>query len=77
MYPWRGSDLADLGILTLPGYRGQGLGRRVIRAMSASALAEGFEPQYRCQVGNTASASLAVKPGFARFGTWSVIADGD
>ena len=74
MYPWRGTHLADVGVITLPGYRGRGLGRRTVRALSARALAEGYEPQYRCQLDNMPSAALARAAGFAQFGTWNVIA---
>jgi len=77
MYPWRGTNLADLGVITLPGYRGGGLAKRTVRAISARALADGYEPQYRCQLGNTPSASLARAAGFVQFGTWDVIASGD
>lgn len=73
MYPWRGSQLADLGVITLPGSRGRGLGRATVRAISAIALARGYEPQYRCQHSNTASAALAVRAGFTLFGDWEVI----
>ena len=64
MYPWRGTNLADLGVITLPGYRGGGLAKRTVRAISARALTDGYEPQYRCQLGNTPSASLARAAGF-------------
>jgi GNAT superfamily N-acetyltransferase len=74
MYPWRGTEFADIGVITLPEYRGRGLAKRTVRAISARALAEGYEPQYRCQLGNTPSASLALAAGFAQFGTWDVIA---
>jgi RimJ/RimL family protein N-acetyltransferase len=77
MYPWRGTNLADLGVITLPGYRGGGLAKRTVRAISARALADGYEPQYRCQLGNRPSASLARAAGFVQFGTWDVIASGD
>ena len=77
MYPWRGTNLADLGVITLPGYRGCGLAKRTVRAISARALAGGYEPQYRCQLDNTPSASLARAAGFVQFGTWDVIASGD
>ena len=77
MYPWRGTHFADLGVITLPGYRGRGLATRTVRAISARALAGGYEPQYRCQLGNTPSASLARAAGFVQFGTWDVIASGD
>lgn len=74
MYPWRGTRFADLGIITLPEYRGRGLAKRTVRAISARALADGYEPQYRCQLDNTPSVSLARAAGFAQFGTWDVIA---
>jgi len=77
MYPWRGTKFADLGVITLPDYRGRGLARRTVRAISARALAAGYEPQYRCQLGNTPSAALARSAGFVQFGTWDVIASGD
>jgi RimJ/RimL family protein N-acetyltransferase len=76
MYPWTGAQLADLGVITLPEYRGRGLGRRTVRAMSARSLADGYEPQYRCQLDNEPSIALARAAGFARFGTWDVIAAG-
>ena len=47
-----------------------------MRAISARALAGGYEPQYRCQLANTPSASLARAAGFAQFGTWNVIVSG-
>jgi predicted GNAT family acetyltransferase len=77
MYPWRDTHFADLGVITLPGYRGRGLARRTVRAISARALAEGYEPQYRCQLDNTPSAALARAAGFVQFGTWDTIASGD
>jgi len=77
MYPWRDTLLADLGVLTLPEFRGRGLARDTVRAISALALERGFEPQYRCQLDNAASVALAGSAGFARFGTWDVIAAED
>jgi GNAT superfamily N-acetyltransferase len=77
MYPWRGTQLADLGVITLPAYRGQGLARATVRAMSGRALRRGYEPQYRCQLDNGPSVALARAAGFARFGTWDVIVHGD
>lgn len=74
MYPWSGTQLADLGVITLPGCRGRGFAKRTVRAISARALAEGLEPQYRCQLDNEPSVALARAAGFARFGTWDVIA---
>ncbi|GAA1854111.1 GNAT family N-acetyltransferase [Microlunatus capsulatus] len=76
-YPWQGTHLADLGVLTLPGDRGRGLGRRTVRALSAEALARGHQPQYRCQQDNTASIALAGAAGFRRYGRWHVISGDD
>jgi RimJ/RimL family protein N-acetyltransferase len=74
MYPWHGTQLADLGVITLPDYRGRGLGRATVRAMSARAIELGYEPQYRCQIDNAPSITLAKSAGFARYGEWDVIA---
>lgn len=73
MYPWRGTHLADLGVLTLPAYRGRGLAKATVRALSAAALEQGYEAQYRCQLDNAPSVALARSAGFERFGTWDVI----
>lgn len=51
-YPWNGTQLADLGVLTLPSYRGNGLARRTVRALSAAVVTAGYEPQYRCRLDN-------------------------
>ncbi|RSM99513.1 GNAT family N-acetyltransferase [Nonomuraea sp. WAC 01424] len=72
-YPWNGAPLADLGVLTLPSYRGQGHARRLVRAISRHALARNHEPQYRCQFDNYASVAVAESAGLTRFGTWDVI----
>ncbi len=77
MYPWDGSTLADTGVLTLPAYRGRGLGAATVRALSAEALRRGYEPQYRCQVDNVASVSLARSAGLTLLGTWEVILPND
>lgn len=73
MYPWSGTQLADLGVITLPEFRGRGLGRVTVRAISAEALERGYEPQYRCQLDNAASVALARAAGFSLLGTWEVI----
>jgi RimJ/RimL family protein N-acetyltransferase len=73
MYPWERSDLADLGVLTLPEFRGLGLARAVVREMSRYAYTHDLEPQYRCQLDNTASRALAAAAGFTWFANWEVI----
>lgn len=77
MYPWDGSTLADTGVLTLPEFRGRGYGAATVRGLSARALQLGYEPQYRCQVDNLGSVSLARSAGLALFGTWEVILPAD
>jgi predicted GNAT family acetyltransferase len=76
MYPWRDTHLADLGVLTLPAYRGGGFAKATVRALSAAVLDRGYEPQYRCQLDNAPSIGLARSAGFERFGTWDVIDHG-
>lgn len=73
MYPWEGSDLADLGVVTLPEFRGQGLARAVVRESCRYAYSQDHEPQYRCQLDNTASRALAASAGLAWFANWEVV----
>ncbi|MYS86725.1 GNAT family N-acetyltransferase [Streptomyces sp. SID5474] len=73
MYPWDDAPPADLGVLTLPPYRGRGHARRLVRAISRHALARGYQPQYRCQLDNHASVAAAGSAGLTRFGTWDVV----
>ncbi len=73
MYPWGGQKIADVGVLTLPSHRGMGHASRVIRAISRYACDQGHEPQYRCQLNNSASVSLAKAAGLTRFGTLEII----
>lgn len=72
-YPWDDSSIADMGVLTLPPYRGRRYARRVVRAISRYADTQGYEPQYRCQIDNAASVALARAAGFTQFGKWEVI----
>ncbi|MFE7638226.1 GNAT family N-acetyltransferase [Kitasatospora sp. NPDC057518] len=73
MYPWDDAPLADLGVLTLPPYRGKGHARRLVRAISRHALAREHQPQYRCQLDNHASVAAAGSAGLTRFGTWDTV----
>jgi GNAT superfamily N-acetyltransferase len=66
------SLLADIGVLTLPSRRGQGHARAIVLALARHALAQGYEPQYRCQLDNTSSVILAERSGFLSIGTWDV-----
>ncbi|MFD1887434.1 GNAT family N-acetyltransferase [Paenibacillus wenxiniae] len=73
MYVWNGTSFADLGIITLPQFRGRGFGRQTVRAIVAQALKQGLESQYRCQPDNISSARLAEASGFSLFAKWDVI----
>ncbi|MDR0251928.1 MAG: GNAT family N-acetyltransferase [Brucellaceae bacterium] len=77
MYPWNETKLADMGVLTLPAFRGKGHARNVVHAISKHASSLGYEPQYRCQLDNAASVHLAKSAGLHLFGTWDVIITGD
>ena len=77
-YPFEDDSLlADIGVVTLPGSRRQGHGRALVHALSRHALAEGFEPQYRCQLDNASSVAIARRAGFVSLGTWDVSAPDD
>lgn len=77
-YPWGPIDaFADTGVLTDPAFRGQGFARAVVRAIFRRAFADGREPQYRCQLDNTASVALARSAGLSLFGTWDIVTGDD
>lgn len=75
IYPW-GDDvkIADLGVLTLPDYRGKGHARNLVHTICKYTLQQGYEPQYRCQIDNHASAVLAAASGLTLYGKWDLIA---
>ncbi|MBB3121830.1 GNAT family N-acetyltransferase [Pseudoduganella violacea] len=75
MYAWMASNIADFGMLTLPPFRGKGHGRRLVRAISQSALQRGFQPQYRCQLDNHASIATARAAGLHLYGKWDFIVE--
>lgn len=75
IYQWEDAAIMDLGVLTLPVFRGRGHAQRLVRAAFRYACAQGYEPQYRCQVDNAASSALAPSAGLTLFGTLDVIAD--
>ncbi|WMT43291.1 GNAT family N-acetyltransferase [Paenibacillus sp. D2_2] len=73
MYPWQNAKIADLGVLTLTSFRGKGHARKVVRSICKYANDQGYEPQYRCQLHNQESVSLANSAGLTLFGKWNVI----
>lgn len=72
-YPWGGARLADIGVVTLPEFRGRGHARAVVRALCKYTAEQGYEPQYRCQFDNEPSIALAKSAGLTYFGTWEVV----
>jgi RimJ/RimL family protein N-acetyltransferase len=72
---WENSPFADLGVLTLPDARGKGAARAVVMAMLDFVRGQGLEPQYRCQVDNSASVALATACGLRLYGQWIVAAE--
>ncbi|MBM6621117.1 GNAT family N-acetyltransferase [Micrococcaceae bacterium RIT802] len=72
-YPWREGKLADIGVLTLPQFRGRGLARNVVRSISRRAYSRGYVPQYRCQPSNAGSRAVAAAAGLTYFGLWEVV----
>ncbi|KOY14787.1 GNAT family N-acetyltransferase, partial [Paenibacillus xylanivorans] len=74
MYPWEdNAQIADLGVLTLTPFRGKGHARKVVRSICKYAYDQGYEPQYRCQLDNHTSTSLAKAAGLTPYGKWDVI----
>lgn len=73
MYPWENTKLSDIGVITLNDFRGKGYAQRVVQLISKAALEEGYEPQYRCQLDNTASVALAKKLNLSLFAKWDFI----
>lgn len=74
-YLWADSQIADLGVITHPEHRGQGRARALVRAFCGRLVAIGYEPQYRCDPENLASAAVARSAGLAAFGTWATPSD--
>lgn len=73
MYPWDdNSQIGDMGVLTLLDYRGKGYAKKLIEIISQSALQQGYEPQYRCQLDNIGSVGLAKKLNLDLFALWNV-----
>ena len=73
MYPVWNAQIADLGVLTLAPYRGKGHARKVVRSICKYACIQGYAPQYRCQLDNQESVSLAKAAGLTLYGKWDVI----
>lgn len=77
MYPWDDEfPLADAGVLTLDSARPRA--RKDVGARDVSLRAPGgYEPQYRCQLDNTASNKLAASLDLQLFGQWETVIPDD
>ncbi|MGE5602127.1 MAG: GNAT family N-acetyltransferase, partial [Nitrososphaerales archaeon] len=64
---YRRAGFMDLGVLTHPGFRGQGLGKAVAGALCAWCAEQGVIAQYRCNTTNAASQALARALNFRLF----------
>ncbi|MCA9973058.1 MAG: GNAT family N-acetyltransferase, partial [Anaerolineales bacterium] len=73
---WQSPDFAEIGVMTLPGYRRQGWGRSVVAALVRYLLANGRMPLYAVSLANEASRSLAAQVGFVDTGSRAVLAEG-
>ncbi|BAP31183.1 uncharacterized protein CHSO_2146 [Chryseobacterium sp. StRB126] len=73
MYPWQDTKLSDIGVITLNQFRGKGYAKQAVQVISKAALEDGYEPQYRCQLDNTASVALAKQLHLSLFAKWNFI----
>jgi RimJ/RimL family protein N-acetyltransferase len=62
---FRLTGFMDIGVLTDPAYRRQGLGRAVVSALCTWCITESVIAQYRCLVSNTGSYAVARALGFS------------
>ena len=60
--------IAQLGVLTKPEYRGQGLASSAAHAAAQNALSLSLIPQWRCRIGNSSSERLSQRLGFHKVG---------
>lgn len=66
---YRRNGFMDYGVLTDPEFRGQGLARHVVCALTDDTLERGLIPQYRCTRVNRASRRVAEAAGFTLYYT--------
>jgi GNAT superfamily N-acetyltransferase len=66
---YRRNGFMDFGVLTDPEFRGQGLARHVVCALTDDTLERGLIPQYRCNRVNKASRRVAEAAGFTLYFT--------
>ncbi len=71
---YRRTGFMDIGVLTQPGFRRQGLGKATVGALCAWSSQQGFIAQYRCNATNISSRRVAQALNFRLFcrseGVW-------
>jgi GNAT superfamily N-acetyltransferase len=71
------NDTVDVGVLVDPDQRRRGLGAAVVRDLAGRAVSTGSLVQYRCNVENEPSASVARSCGFSLWGVLTIAAQPD
>lgn len=67
------SNMADIGIETIPEYRGKGLGYAAARHLIRRIIAENKRLVWGCHYMNSASAALAYKLGFVKYSEYCIL----
>lgn len=70
LYPWDDTHIADIGVLTHPTRRGQGLAKHLVNFAHHQIARQGYLLQYRTQADNTASIHLAQSLSLQLYALW-------
>ena len=62
---WGDEEIADIGVLIHPNYRGQGLGKAIVSSLCAWCFENNIVPMYRVFDDNTISKKIPKKLGFS------------
>lgn len=73
VYIYRDSKIMDIGIVSDPNYRGKGIAKATVQALSKEVISRKYFIQYRCSDANMASYYLALSCGFELYGKLEVI----
>lgn len=70
LYPWDDTKIADIGVLTHPTRRGQGLAKHLVNFAHHQIAKQGYVLQYRTQTDNKASIGLAQSLSLLLYALW-------
>jgi GNAT superfamily N-acetyltransferase len=73
LYPWRETINADIGVVTLQNYRGNGFAKLLVSYAYEQISKKGYILQYRTQKDNLPSIKLAESLELSFFGEWQPI----